>query len=176
MSNEQRIEQLERRCRWLAVALAGFAAVAGLVMFGGAAPLDVGKKLRVESLEIVDDAGMVRVRMGNLDQSDEPHAKGMYGLLIRDTNGELSVRLDDRAMLVLEKRGLHKEAGGKVSLSATELGAILHLDGTERQVAELMAWDDQSVVRLVDNAGNETWKQTTPRTESERAKAFNPFR
>ena len=172
MSNEQRIEQLERQCRWLFASLAGMVVIGGGAVFSGGAQNDAVKSLRVESLEIIDNAGKVRVRLGNLARGiDHPRAaEGMYGMQIKGEDGDIRAWLHDRAQLSL------KMPGGNVSLSATGAGAIMQLDGPERQMAQMTAWENQALVRLLDNDGKETWKQATPLTAADRQKVVDPFR
>jgi hypothetical protein len=114
MTTEQRIEKLERRCQRLMVCIVGLVTVGGLALFIGAAQKDDGKHLRVESLEIVDDVGNVRLRLGRIDVD-------VFGFVAKDAGGKTCVAIHDLAQVNLYK------GDGSASIGADSGGASLQL-------------------------------------------------
>ena len=68
MTLEQRITDLEKRCRRLTGVLVGTMGVAAVVILGGAAPNADRETVRTRQLEIVDGEGKVRIRLGPADE------------------------------------------------------------------------------------------------------------
>lgn len=173
MSNEQRIEQLERRCRWLFAALTGIVVVGGFAVFSGAAQNDTGKNLRVESLEIIDSAGKVRIRLGDMAPRNVPQFKdGIYGLQVSDAKGAIRATVQDMSQLILERDD------GRAVIAADPKGAVIQLNGRGGSPRLMLsAQDDHCDVQLRDTNGEVAWRQATPRVKVEReANAANPFK
>jgi hypothetical protein len=173
MTNEQRIEQLVRRCRWLFAALAGLAVVGGVAVFSGAAPNNAAKNLRVESLEILDTAGKVRVRLGDMAPQNVPQFKdGIFGLQVSDANGAVRATVQDRAQFILEMDD------GRAVVAASPKGASVQLNGRGGSPRLMLsAQDDHCDVQLRDTNGEVAWQQATPRLKVDReAGAGNPFK
>ena len=175
MSNEQRIHLLERRCRMLSVALAGFVVVVGIALFSGAAQNDGAKTLQVQALEVVDSNGRVRIRLGDLAPSGQkiPEAEaGIYGLQVHDATGAVRATVQDWAQLVLERED------GRAVVTADREGAGIQLNGrggTPRMM--FSAQDDYCDIQLRDTNGDVAWRQATPRLKVEReAQGANPFK
>jgi len=169
MTTDQRIEQLERRCRFLTAGLAALALIGGGVMFCGAAQNNVVKEMRVESLEIVDGDGKVRMRLGRME-APKPHS--IFGLVAHDASGRLRISLNDLGQLNLTTRD------GSASIGTSDNGAVLQLSsvGTPRMLAAASA--DHSSLMLYDAKGELAWEQITPRfnvpREQRNADPFKP--
>ena len=65
---EQRVGFLERCCRHLAGLLIAAMAVMIVIFFGGAAPNVEPANLQVRKLEVMDEGGNVRIRLGKADE------------------------------------------------------------------------------------------------------------
>jgi hypothetical protein len=154
MTTEQRIEKLERRCRRLMVCIVGLVTVGGLALFSGAAQNDDGKHLRVESLEIVDDAGNVRLQLGRIDA---PKPLDVFGFVAKDVGGNTCVAIHDLAQVNLYK------GDGSVSIGADSGGASLQLASAGLQPRAMIGvGEDHCTLQLMDTNGAISWEHTTP--------------
>lgn len=169
MTIDQRIEQLESRCRYLMAGLAGLLLMGSGAMFCGAAQNNVAKEMRVESLEIVDGDGKVRMRLGNLE-APKPHS--IFGLVAHDASGNLRISLNDLGQLNLTTHD------GSASIGTSDNGAVLQLSsvGSPRMLAA--ASSDHSSLMLYNAKGELAWEQITPRfnvpREQRALDAFKP--
>lgn len=68
MKLEKRIGLLERRCRHLTCVLGAAMAVMMVLFFWGAAPNVEPANLRFRKLEVMDESGNVRIRLGKADE------------------------------------------------------------------------------------------------------------
>ena len=168
MTNEQRIERLEQRCRWLLVSLVGVVTTGGVALFCGAAPNEPVKALRGESLEIVDEAGNVRIRLGKFNSP----TLNMFGLEMKDERGDARVSMHDQAHLMLERDE------GRAWLVAGAAGAALQLNGRgSRPRAMLSVRGNQAEIQLRDANGGLSWQQATPSLKVARdAGQADPFK
>jgi hypothetical protein len=74
MTNEQRIEHLETKCKRLTLALSGMMVMAMAILFIAAKPNADEDTIQAKKLEIVDENGKVRIRLGSADAG--------YGLVV----------------------------------------------------------------------------------------------
>lgn len=154
MTSEEQIERLERRCRFLMVSLLGVVAIGGVAVFCGAAQIDQAKALRGESLEIVDEAGNVRIRLGKVDG---PPNESIFGLVMKDGRGSNRVVMQDYAQLILQR------GDGRAAILAGDHGASFQLNGRgSRPRAIVSVREDQAEMQLRDANGEVSWRQATP--------------
>ena len=67
MTNEQRFEHLETKCKRLTLALSGMMVMAMAMLFIAAKPNADEDTIQARKLEIVDENGKVRIRLGSAD-------------------------------------------------------------------------------------------------------------
>ena len=80
MTNEQRIGHLETKCKRLTLALSGMMVMALAMLFIAAKPNTIEDTIQSKKLEIVDEDGKVRIRLGSADAG--------YGLVVYDSMGQ----------------------------------------------------------------------------------------
>ena len=83
MTLEDRIKQLEKRCRRLSLAMTCLLVVAGgvIVLAASSQKNEIPGSLQADKLEIVDESGKVHIRLGKL-------RPGGYGLSVYDKEGD----------------------------------------------------------------------------------------
>jgi len=143
MTLEQRMGQLEKRCRQLTGLLIGTMAVAAVIVLGGAAPNADRETVRTQQLEIVDDDGKVRVLLGKADEG--------YGVVVYDEKGNFNATLTDAplgAVIQLKKNG------SGIRLQAGKDGAGLSVrDPRAKPRVIVVVSDDKSQIVLKDQEG-----------------------
>ncbi|MDG2220510.1 MAG: hypothetical protein P8L85_03970 [Rubripirellula sp.] len=145
MTLEQRIGQLEKRCRRLTGMLMGTMAVATFLILGGAAQNSATSSLQTQKLEIVDGNGGVRIRLGKADEG--------YGVVIYDEQGRFRATLTDapRGAVMSVSKG-----DGGIKLMAMEGVAGLSVrDSTGNPRAVVQVTQDKAEIALRDQQ-NET--------------------
>ena len=138
MTHENRIQQLESRCRRLNAAVATLVALIGVALLAGAGQGEADGPVRTQKLEVVDSEGTVRIVLGEGDDHG-------YGVKLNDRSGKFRVALFEApraaglnitkgfayTLLVGEdSSGISlREAGGtaRAVVSVTQDGAQLHL-------------------------------------------------
>ncbi len=142
MAIEQRVTQLEKRCRQLTGVLMGVMAISGVIVLGGAAPNDDPKYLQSQKLEIVDGDGNVRIRLGKADAG--------YGVVIYDQNGRFNATLTDAplgAVMSLSKNG----SGMRLQAGKDGAGMSIHdTNGQPRAVVVVSDGGSQIVLKDQD--------------------------
>lgn len=144
MTTEQRIEYLETRCNRLTFALTGMMVLTVAILGVAAKSNPVTDSLQTKKLEIVDNDGKVRIRLGSADEG--------YGLVVYDVDGKFRATLTDAPLGSAMQ--LHK-AGGSISLMAMQNGCgitIRDLDGKSR-VLMLQQQKEGSQIMLKDKDG-----------------------
>ena len=91
MTTEQRVTELETRCKRLTLALSSIMALAIATICVAAKPGPIKDALQVRKLEIVDNDGKVRIRIGPIDCG--------YGLNILDVDGSAQATLADAPLV-----------------------------------------------------------------------------
>ena len=127
MTTEQRIEHLETRCNRLTLALASMMVLVVAIVCTAAKPSAVKDSLQARKLEIVDNDGNVRVRLGRADAG--------YGLVVYDAGGQTQATLTDAplgAAISLRK------GGGSISLMAMQDGCGITIRDSEGKPRALM--------------------------------------
>jgi len=140
MTLEQRVGQLEKRCRHLTGVLIGTMAVTAVIVLGGAASNSDRETVRTQQLEIVDSDGKVRIRLGKADEG--------YGVVIYDENGHSNGTLTDAPLGAVIQ--LSKERGG-IRLQAGKDGAglsVRDINGKPRAI--IVVTNEKSQVVLKD--------------------------
>lgn len=126
MTLEDRIKQLENRCRLLSIAMTCSLVGGGVFVLAAASQQNkLPDSLQAKKLEIVDESGTVRIRLGQ-------RKEGGYGLSVYDKEGDA------------------KQAG--VSLGVSTVRAELQLCDGESSV-EAVTSPIQSTVILRDSDG-----------------------
>ncbi|MCL4865798.1 MAG: hypothetical protein KJZ47_07875 [Gemmatimonadales bacterium] len=140
---DQRVERLERQNRWLVRGVAGL----GFLLVLGATQCRPGNDLlQVRGLELVDEAGRVRIRMAMTEQGPE--------LRLQDTAGVARARLVDDA----EGTALYLvDATGTTRVGVAQFahgggGVALHGVGSRGATVLYMSGGVGSL-RLFDSAG-----------------------
>ena len=140
MTLECRLEQLEKRCRQLTGVLMGTMAVTAVIVLSGAAPNADPEHVRTRQLEIVDEDGNVRIRLGRADEG--------YGVVVYDENGRFNATLTDapRGTVMSLSKG-----GSGIRLQASQKGAGLSVrDSKGKPRVVVFATNDRSQIVLKD--------------------------
>lgn len=140
MTLEQRVGQLEKRCRQLTGLLIGTMAVAAVIVLGGAAPNADRETVRTQQLEIVDGDGKVRIRLGKADEG--------YGVVVYDETGNFNATLTDAPLGAVIQL---KKDGSGIRLQAGKDGAGLSVRDPEgKPRAMVVVTNDKSEFVLKD--------------------------
>jgi hypothetical protein len=145
MTHENRIQQLESRCRRLNAAVTVLVALMGIALLTGAGRGEADGTVRTQKLEIVDSEGTVRIVLGEGDDHG-------YGVKLNDRSGKFRVALFEapRAAGLNITKGFAytllvgedssgfslREAGGtaRAVVSVTQDGARMHLRDQQGEV------------------------------------------
>lgn len=166
MTPEQRLVRLERRCRLLSGLLTATVVSVGCAILTGANGGGEAKKLQVTGLEVVDAAGNVRIRIGEL----HPGKPDIFGAVFRDAEGKSRATIHDLAQLNLST------GEGSARLSAGEAGANLQLGASGgRPRAMFYAQDELAGIQLRDTEGEIRVISETPRLKLPGKRVADPF-
>jgi len=168
MTVEQRIANLERRCRILMSCLIGMVAIGGIAFLLGAAAPDAPDSLTARELKIVDETGKVRIHLGGTKERD---GNEYFFLAMTDKDGKQTVGLHDIAQIRVRK------GDGWLSLSAGAGGARLYASGPKNTPDVLLGVDNEEArFRLTDRSGKEIHHLHTDRRAVKKDKSkSNPF-
>jgi hypothetical protein len=143
MAIELRIAKLERRCRFLAFCLVGTLCMGGLLLLAGAAAPERPESLTTRKLEIVDEAGRVRMQLGE--------TRDGCLLLMYDKDGKPAIVLSgDHSSLSLRKED------GKLSMLAGAGGASLQASGPKNTPALSLAVGEERATFIMRDRSGET--------------------
>jgi len=160
MAIEQRTQQLERRCQFLTACVACLAAICLVLFVAGAAQVNSPQRLQVQSLEIVDGEGHVRLRLGKLES---PPEQDVYGITLKDASGKRSIAIHDLGQVNVFTDD------GSISLGAGDGNASLQLASGGMQPRVLLgARADYCELQLRDSQGKVAWRQATERIKAPR--------
>jgi hypothetical protein len=143
-------------------------AIAGCVLvFSGAAQNESGKHIRAESLEIIDDSGAVRLRLGKLEA---PKPLEAFGFVAKDTSGKTCVAIHDLAQVNLYK------GDGTVFIGADNNGGQIQVAAAGTKPRAMIGVTECSL-QLRDSNGEVSFEKTTPRIQVPRdaRRAADPF-
>ena len=127
MTQDKRIEQLERKCNRLTLTLTGMILMSVAILGVAAKPNPVKDSLQAKQLEIVDDDGKVRIRLGPADEG--------YGLVVKDGDGQFRATLTDAPLGAAMQL---RKAGGSINLMAMQDGRSITIRDKDGKPRALM--------------------------------------
>ena len=144
---KERIDQLERKCKRLTLAVTGMIVLAVGAVCIAAKPNSQKDGIQTNKLEIVDDEGNVRIRLGRADAG--------YGVVVYDADGKFRATLTDAPL----GAGIQlRKDGGSIKMLAMKQGCgitIRDADGKPR--AMMVQHDAGSQLILKDGSGKNTF-------------------
>ena len=144
---KERIDQLERKCKRLTLAVTGMIVLAVGAVCIAAKPNSQKDGIQTNKLEIVDDEGNVRIRLGRADAG--------YGVVVYDADGKFRATLTDAPL----GAGMQLiKDGGSIKMLAMKQGCgftIRDADGKPR--AMMVQHDAGSQLILKDGSGKNTF-------------------
>ena len=144
---KERIDQLERKCKRLTLTVTGMIVLAVGAVCIAAKPNSQKDGIQTNKLEIVDDEGNVRIRLGRADAG--------YGVVVYDADGKFRATLTDAPL----GAGMQLiKDGGSIKMLAMKEGCgftIRDADGKPR--AMMVQHDAGSQLILKDGAGKSTF-------------------
>jgi hypothetical protein len=144
MTPEERLQQLESKCRRLSIALTSLMVAGATALLVAAAPKPAKDTLQTKGLEIVDTNGKVRIRLGSADAG--------YGLVVYDEQGSFKATLTDAPRGAVMQ--LRKEGGG-IKLMAMEGGCGMTMRDENGKPRALIVYQEKgSEIMLKDKEGN----------------------
>jgi len=145
MTNEQRFQHLETKCKRLTLALSGMMVMAMALLFIAAKPNADEDTIQARKLEIVDENGKVRIRLGSADAG--------YGLVVYDAQGQFRATLTDAPLGAVSQL---KKDGGSIKLMALQNGCGITMrdrDGKPRAI--ILQQKEGSKIMLKDAEGKD---------------------
>jgi len=145
MTNEKRIGHLETKCKRLTLALSGMMVMAMAMLFIAAKPNADEDTIQARKLEIVDENGKVRIRLGTADAG--------YGLVVYDAQGQFRATLTDAPLGAVSQL---KKDGGSIKLMAMKNGCGITMrdrDGKPRAI--ILQQKEGSKIILKDAEGKD---------------------
>ena len=144
---KERIDQLERKCKRLTLTVTGMIVLAVGAVCIAAKPNSQKDGIQTNKLEIVDDEGNVRIRLGRADAG--------YGVVVYDADGKFRATLTDAPL----GAGMQLiKDGGSIKMLAMKQGCgftIRDADGKPR--AMMVQHDAGSQLILKDGSGKNTF-------------------
>ena len=144
---KERIDQLERKCKRLTLTVTGMIVLAVGAVCIAAKPNSQKDGIQTNKLEIVDDEGNVRIRLGRADSG--------YGVVVFDADGKFRATLTDAPL----GAGMQLiKDGGSIKMLAMKQGCgftIRDADGKPR--AMMVQHDAGSQLILKDGSGKNTF-------------------
>ena len=144
---KERIDQLERKCKRLTLTVTGMIVLAVGAVCIAAKPNSQKDGIHTNKLEIVDDEGNVRIRLGRADAG--------YGVVVYDADGKFRATLTDAPL----GAGMQLiKDGGSIKMLAMKQGCgftIRDADGKPR--AMMVQHDAGSQLILKDGSGKNTF-------------------
>ena len=147
MNNEERIGHLETKCKRLTLALSGMMMMAVAMLFIAAKPKADNDAIQTRKLEVVDENGKVRIRLGSADAG--------YGLVVYDSQGQFRATLTDAPLGAVSQL---KKDGGSIKMMAMQNGCgITMRDGDGKPRAIILQHKDGSRIMLKDADGKDVF-------------------
>lgn len=144
---KKRIDQLERKCKQLTLAVTGMMVLAVGAVCIAAKPNSQKDGIQTNKLEIVDDEGNVRISLGRVDSG--------YGFVVYDADGNFGATLTDA--LLGAGMQLRKD-GGSIKMLALKQGCGITIrDANGKPRAMLVQHDEGSQLILKDGTGKNTF-------------------
>ena len=147
MKNEQRIGHLETKCKRLTLALSGMMVMTAAMLFIAAKPKAHEETLQARNLEVLDENGKVRIRLGSADAG--------YGLVVYDAQGQFRATLTDAPLGAVSQL---KKDGGSIKMMAMQNGCgITMRDGDGKPRAIILQHKEGSQIMLKDAEGKDVF-------------------
>ena len=147
MKNEQRIGHLETKCKRLTLALSGMMVITAAMLFIAAKPKAHEETLQARNLEVLDENGKVRIRLGSADAG--------YGLVVYDAQGQFRATLTDAPLGAVSQL---KKDGGSIKMMAMQNGCgITMRDGDGKPRAIILQHKEGSQIMLKDAEGKDVF-------------------
>ena len=139
MTHENRIQQLESRCRRFNAVVTALVVLMGVALLTGAIQGEADRPVRTQKLEVVDSEGTVRIVLGEGDDHG-------YGVKLNDRDGKFRVALFEAPRAA----GVHIKKGFSYGLLVGEDGSAFSLrdaQGTARAVVSVTQEEAQMQLR-----------------------------
>jgi hypothetical protein len=136
---------LETKCKRLTLAFSGMMVMAMAMLFIAAKPNSDEDTIQAKKLEIVDENGKVRIRLGSADAG--------YGLVVYDAQGQFRATLTDAPLGAVSQL---KKDGGSIKLMALQNGCGITMrdrDGKPRAI--ILQQKEGSKIMLKDAEGKD---------------------
>ena len=147
MNYEQRIGHLETKCKRLTLALSGMMVMTAAMLFIAAKPKAHEETLQARNLEVLDENGKVRIRLGSADAG--------YGLVVYDAQGQFRATLTDAPLGAVSQL---KKDGGSIKMMAMQNGCgITMRDGDGKPRAIILQHKEGSQIMLKDAEGKDVF-------------------
>jgi hypothetical protein len=147
MNYEQRIGHLETKCKRLTLALSGMMVITAAMLFIAAKPKAHEETLQARNLEVLDENGKVRIRLGSADAG--------YGLVVYDAQGQFRATLTDAPLGAVSQL---KKDGGSIKMMAMQNGCgITMRDGDGKPRAIILQHKEGSQIMLKDAEGKDVF-------------------
>ena len=144
---KERIKQLERKCKRLTLTITGMMIVAVGAICVAAKPNPNKDGIQASKLEIVDEKGNVRIRLGRADAG--------YGIVIYDSDGKFGATLTDAPLGALMQ--LRKD-GGTIKMLSMKQGCGFTIRDTDGKPRAMMLQNQEgSQLILKDQMGKNTF-------------------
>lgn len=147
MTNEQRIGHLETKCKRLTLALSGVMVMALVMLFIAAKPNTIEDTIQSKKLEIVDEDGKVRIRLGSADAG--------YGLVVYDSKGQFRATLTDAPLGAVSQL---RKNGGSIKMMAMQNGCGITMRDVDGKPRTIILQDKEgSKIMLKDAEGKDVF-------------------
>ena len=144
---KERIDQLERKCKRLTLAVTGMIVLAVGAVCIAAKPNSHKDGIQANKLEIVDDEGNVRISLGREDSG--------YGVVVYDEDGKFGATLTDAPL----GAGMQlRKDGGTIKVLSMKQGCGFTIRDTDGKPRAMMVQHDLgSQLILKDGTGKNTF-------------------
>ena len=144
---KERIKQLERKCKRLTLTITGMMIVAVGAICVAAKPNPNKDGIQASKLEIVDEKGNVRIRLGRADAG--------YGIVVYDSDGKFGATLTDAPLGTSMQ--LRKD-GGTIKMLSMKQGCGFTIRDTDGKPRAMMLQNQEgSQLILKDQMGKNTF-------------------
>ena len=144
---KERIKQLERKCKRLTLTITGMMIVAVGAICVAAKPNPNKDGIQASKLEIVDEKGNVRIRLGRADAG--------YGIVVYDSDGKFGATLTDAPLGTSMQ--LRKD-GGTIKMLSMKQGCGITIRDTDGKPRAMMLQNQEgSQLILKDQIGKNTF-------------------
>ena len=152
MTHENRIRQLESRCRRLSAAVTALVVLMGVAFLTGAIQGEADRPVRTRKLEVVDSEGTVRIVLGEGDDHG-------YGVKLNDRDGQFRVALFEAPLAA----GVNISKGSRCTLLVGEDGVGFSLraaQGAPRAIVSVS--QEKAQIQLQDQQRKTVFSAPNP--------------